>query len=60
MLVQVDNINQFMSHPISTNKSPEELRNIYGDRIEGERVVVYDNNDIKYTWKYKNGRYISE
>lgn len=59
-LVQVDNRNQFMSTPINSNKSPEELRNLYGEQIEGERVVVYDDNDVKHVWIYKNGKYINE
>lgn len=60
MLIQIDNVNEFKSFPIDTNKSPEDLRNTYGSQIEGERVVVYDNYDNKYTWNYRNGRYVGE
>ena len=60
MLIQVDNRNSFSNIPLCTNKSPEKLRNLYGEQIEGERVVVYDDNDVKHAWIYKNGKYISE
>ena len=58
MLIQIDNRNQFWSLPLDTNKSPEDLRNTYGERIEGETIIVYDHSNNKYSWIYRNGRYI--
>jgi hypothetical protein len=60
MLVQVENVNFFSSCPVSGRHNPIDLRNRHGSQIEGERVVVYDLNDNKYVWIYKNGRYIEE
>jgi hypothetical protein len=60
MLIQVENINESLNYPIDKKYKPEELRNLYGSQIEGERVVVYDDNDNKYVWVYTNGRYKSE
>jgi hypothetical protein len=57
-LIQVDNINQFWNLPLDTNKSPIDLRNTYGERIEGESVIVYDDNNVKYSWVYRGSRYI--
>jgi len=58
MLIQIDNRNQFWNLPLDTNKSPEDLRNTYGERIEGETIIVYDYSNNKYSWIYRNGRYI--
>lgn len=58
MLIQIDNRNQFWNLPLDTKKSPIELRNIYGEKIEGETVAVYDDNNVKHFWIYKNGKYI--
>ena len=61
VLIQVNNRNMGMNLPLITDKSVQELRSLYGEKIEGETVSIYDfNSDIQHRWIYKNGQYIED
>jgi len=56
-LVQFENINCGGSHPIDKPMTVEKARDLYGSQIEGETITIYDVNDNRYSWEYKNGKY---
>ncbi len=58
MLIQIDNRNSFWNLPIHKVCAPEKLRDLYGEKIDGETVTVFEDDETRHEWEYKNGKYV--